>query len=346
MTPAKMQDTSEKRREDAVAWHVRLTSGDADDANWAGFAAWLEADAANRAAFDQVEDLYDDIESTADSILPALRDTEAQTNVIPLTVRRAKARPMRPILSAGIALLAATTIFFAAVQEFTIRPSKPEMTEYTTKFGEAKTVSLADGSVIDLNTNTKLAVSLGGATRQVRIDQGEALFHVAKDLARPFAVVAGDVNIRDIGTVFNVLRNAGSLTVTVAEGKVAVSPRNATAFQSGNVAQLSSGDQLVHKEGSGKVSVHRSDPAAVLGWRNGYLTYENAPLSEVVSDLNRYFPGVISLQDDAVASRRFSGVLQVDDETAVIDRLAKFLSLDAVRSGNGNITLRIKAGSN
>ncbi len=345
MTPAKSQVSSEKRLEEATAWHVQLTSGDVEKANWAGFTEWLEADDANRAAFAQVENFYAELDSVADAFGPVLSDEGSSAKVVSLASARSTAWPSRAILGAGLALLAASLVFFVDLGPFAPGSNRLKTTQYTTQVGKTETVKLADGSVIDLNTNTKVAVSLGGAVRRVRLDQGEALFRVAKDPAHPFVITAGDMDIRDVGTVFNVLRYAKLLTVTVAEGKVAVSSHAATGLQSGDVTQLAPGDQLVHKEGNSTVTVRRANPAAVLGWRDGYLSYDNAPLSQVVSDLNRYFPAVILVQGDA-ASRPFSGVLRMDDETAVLDRLAKFLSIEVVRDSNGTITLRIKPGSN
>ncbi len=77
-------------------------------------------------------------------------------------------------------------------------------------------------------------------------------------------------------------------------------------------------------------------------WREGYLTYKEAPLSLVVSDLNRYFPNRIVLQDSDTGLRRFSGALKIDSEDAVVSRLAELLPLTVDRAGDGVITLRLK----
>jgi transmembrane sensor len=79
-----------------------------------------------------------------------------------------------------------------------------------------------------------------------------------------------------------------------------------------------------------------------MAWREGYLTYKEAPLSLVVSDLNRYFPNRIVLQDSDTGLRRFSGAIKVDNADAVVTRLSQLLPLVVDRSGDGLLTLRLK----
>jgi len=305
--------------DEAVAWHVRLDAPDADEAVWAEFTAWLEADAANRAAFDRVEDF--DFELTGAEV------------AAPVSLREPLLRRDARIWMAGAALLAASLILFIAVQP----ASGPAPLEFSTRIGETKLAVLSDGTRIDLNTATKILVAMDGDVRHVTLDRGEALFHVAKDSRRPFIVTVGDRDVRDIGTVFNILRSNGTITLFVAEGRVAVSPRGA---HEGGIA-LAAGDQLVHAE-AGSTTVSRVDASEALAWRQGYLIYRDAPLSQVVSDLNRYFPVPITL-DGTAASQRFSGVLRIDSETAVLNRISQFLPVKVEYGPGQKISLRAPA---
>jgi transmembrane sensor len=155
---------------------------------------------------------------------------------------------------------------------------------------------------------------------------------VAKDNARPFLVTVGGRDVRDVGTVFNILRDRTRTVVTVESGKVSVSPGDAGARD--KPVLLSAGDQLAAEDGAGD-AVNHVDPAQATSWRQGYLTYKEAPLSVVISDLNRYFPGRIFLADKDAGGRRFSGVLKIDDEDAVLNRLAQLLPLVVDREGDG-----------
>jgi len=306
-----------QRLDDAIAWHVRLNSGDADEAIWAQFTAWLEANQANRAAYDRVEDM--DIE-----IDPAMLDEPAL--IEPWRAHRARRRGW----IAAAAVLAASLLIAVGIAN---RTSQPSTTQYATRIGETKIIALADGSTVTLNTGTKIDAVMGRNTRGVMLERGEVLFHVTKDPAHPFVVIAGDRAVRVVGTVFDVLREAGIVTIVVAEGDVAVSQRSAGV---GVVEiHLKPGQRAIGREGNPQETVEPVNLARALAWREGYLVYDNAPLSSVVNDLNRYFAVPIALADSGVAIYRFSGVLRIDNENAVVARITQFLPVRAERTGGG-----------
>ena len=302
--------------DEAVEWHVRLT--EADEKTWTEFTAWLEADPAHRIAFDRVEDIDRELENEAFSDI-----SDAEAPVFASPVRR-----FAPwIAAAGLAA--------SFVLAFLFFNRAPAPIEYATRTGETRTVNLADGTQIHINTATVLRVD---GPRHITLEKGEALFHVASDPGHPFVVTSGDRNIRDIGTVFDVLRSAGTVTVVVAEGRVGVSPRG---NQSRELA-LQQGDRLVHSEATGATTVEKVDPDQALAWRHGYLVYRNAPLSVVVGDLNRYFAAPIAL-DPQAAKQRFTGVLRIDNQDAVLNRISQFLPIRVDRGRDGRIVLRASA---
>jgi transmembrane sensor len=93
---------------------------------------------------------------------------------------------------------------------------------YNTDIGERRSITLADGSTVDLNARSKLRVEFSNNERRVELLDGQALFQVAKDHSRPFIVASGEATVRAVGTQFDVNRKSGSTTVTVLEGRVAV----------------------------------------------------------------------------------------------------------------------------
>jgi transmembrane sensor len=317
----------------AAVWHSRLQFAAESESVWTDFTVWLEADAANRIAFDQVEALYADL----DAVVPSRKSIERaapMSNVVALSSRR-RFTPMR-IGFVGLGALAASLAMFVGIRLTVIGP---DAVRYATKTGEMRTIALADGTTVEMNTASTLAVTFTGQERHVVLDQGEALFRVAKDSERPFLVTVGGRDVRDVGTVFNVLRDHGRTVVTVESGKVSVSPGDAGARDM--PVLLSAGDQLAAEDGAVD-AVNHVDPAQATSWRKGYLTYKEAPLSVVVSDLNRYFAGRIFLADKDAGVRRFSGVLKIDDEDAVLNRLAQLLPLVVDREGDGDVALRLK----
>jgi transmembrane sensor len=329
----KAQDASSHRLDEAIAWHVRINSSDADETAWKEFASWLASDDANRIAFDHVEDFDSELTTLRPALAPmtAQAGVNAKSEYWMQTLRRI--RPSRRVWMTGAAVLAASIVLVAALVTSGLKPI-----EYATRVGETRTVMLTGGTKIDMNTSTKILVASEGSGRQVVLAQGEALFHVAQDPAHPFMVTVGDRDVRDVGTVFNILRNEGVITVVVAEGKVAVSPHDRT--QNIDEIRLAQGDQLVHSEENGTTTVEHVDIARALAWRDGYLIYDNAPLSKVVRDLNRYFPSHVILENNAVATRHFSGVLRMDNENAVLERISQFLPVSVQYHPNGDIVLR------
>jgi transmembrane sensor len=93
---------------------------------------------------------------------------------------------------------------------------------YTTEVGERRSLTLADGSTVDLNVRSSIRVEFSNSERRVELLDGQALFQVAKDKERPFIVRSGDATVRAIGTQFDVYRKSSGTTITVLEGRVAV----------------------------------------------------------------------------------------------------------------------------
>lgn len=312
------------RLEEAIAWHVRMADANASEADWAEFARWFEADPENRIAYNHVEDL--DLELDNPAFAEEAEDEESKL----VSFRRIAARPT---WIAGAALLAASLIVF-----FMVRTQTPAPISYATRAGQTESVMLADGTHIELNTATKILVEMTDSERRITLADGEAYFEVAKDPRRPFSVRAGDRVVRDIGTKFDVLHTRDAIAVTVAQGRVSVVPEGA---KTGAIA-LVPGDRLFYSETADTTRVEHVDPAEALAWRDGYLIYHDAPLSKVVSDLNRYFPKPITL-DAAIATQRFSGVLKVDDEKAVLKRISLLLPVRVEYGPGGSVALRSAA---
>jgi transmembrane sensor len=301
-----------ERLDTALDWHVRLT-GETTEQDWQAFTAWLEADPHNRLVFDDVDTLA--TEAGIAAALPAVADVIAfPSQTAPLPRRRAVG------LWAGAAVAAAIALAFIVPGG---RGSAPQSQTYATRVGESRNVTLADGSVMHLNTDTAVSVALSAAQRDVRLDKGEALFEVTPDTARPFVVTMGPKRVRVVGTAFNVLRHAGRVVVSVEQGKVAVSHGDNDRA----VAALTPGDRYIADETSATYQVVRVDPATIGVWRQGQLVFHDIPLFQVVSELNRYFAHPVVIPDADVQALRFSGILKMDEESAVLRRLAAFLPI-------------------
>jgi transmembrane sensor len=334
MAKTDSRDLFSIKLDQAAAWHIRVRAPDAEEATWAAFTAWLDADPANRLAFDRVEDVDSEVETAA-----LAEGAERET---PELARFRQGRPQLrrastlPAWVAGVTLVAASLIL--ALVFWT---GSPTPTDYTTHVGETKVVTLPDGTRIEMNTKTRILAQVDQRSRQVVLDYGEAVFHVAKDARHPFVVTVGDRTVSVIGTVFNILRSDGAITIFLAEGRVAISPRSGVAHDHETI--LSPGDQLTYSEATGATTVEKVDAEQAISWRQGYLVYRDAPLSKVVSDLNRYFPVPIAVESK-IAAQRFSGVLRLDSESAVLQRIALFLRVSVDHTADGRINLRAAGG--
>jgi transmembrane sensor len=183
---------------------------------------------------------------------------------------------------------------------------------YATAHGEQRSVILADGSRLMLNTDTALDVDLDRHARRVRLRQGEAMFEVIHDADRPFVVEADGNTISDIGTQFNV-RNSGDRTmVAVLEGAVAVA-------RDGRTAELTSGEQIV--AGDGIWMRGNADPAMASGWTQGRLVFQSTPLGEAVAEVNRYGPEHLVIADPSLAPLKISGEFRIGNTAALVRAL-------------------------
>jgi transmembrane sensor len=307
---------------EAAEWLVRLQAGDLAEADALAFDAWLQASPLNARAYDRVLGVSDEFETNAAAVREGLRAR-----------RPARGLPLRRHYAAAGALAAAALVAAVVVPALLPQP-KPQV--FATGAGQHRSISLADGSKIDLNAGTRLAVTLRRDARQVVMDEGQAVFDVAADARRPFVIAAGDRMVRVVGTQFDVRRREGRLSVTVTRGTVEVSPREGAA---GAAFRLHPGQRLEHVEGAAAAKVMAAAPDQALGWRSGRLVYRDQPLSVVVADLNAEFDKPIRLADPTLSAAPVSGVFIVDDEDAVVRRLALLVSAHTVPS-DGGVTLQ------
>jgi len=296
----------------AADWFVKL-QGDAALEDWTAFQAWLEADPAHAAAYEAVEAVWLDLED-----LPANDPQVAPVVDNVVLLRDRSSGQSRRGLLIGLGVAAAAAVVALAVAP---RLTQPAYTDYATKRGETREIALADGSRLTLGSGTTLRVRLGRQQRDVTLVDGEASFDVAHLENRPFVVAVGAREVRVLGTEFNILSHDGRLAVSVRRGLVGVS-----GGQEGPI-RLARGQQLIQTPGT-TATKREVAPDTAFAWKSGKLVYDRTPLVEVVADLNRYVATPIRV-DPSAASVTVSGVLLVDEETAMVRRLELFAPIVA-----------------
>lgn len=205
---------------------------------------------------------------------------------------------------------------------------------YETAVGERRVVMLADGSKIELNTDSKLTVKLRSYERDLILDRGEALFFVAHDKTRPFIVAAGNSRLRAVGTAFNVRLRAESTTVMVTEGIVQVSAMSAMSGEAGQAAPaLNAGTEGIFRGSAGELRHLSSEQIEqALAWRNGALQFDGATLAEIAAEFNRYSTHKLVVSDPEIAALRIGGYYSVDDVTGFVSSACEVFRLKAVVS--------------
>jgi transmembrane sensor len=233
--------------------------------------------------------------------------------------------------------------------------STPSGATYATVIGEQRSVVLADGSIIELNTQSSVRTRFSAAERTVELLQGEAIFKVAKDAQRPFRVLSGSSQIVALGTAFNVYaRNAGTV-VTVIEGRVRVSRKDPDAAV-GRSAALARASLSESPAGSGRaydielvrgeqatiaprqpiVRVTLSDPHKATAWTERRLIFEETPLSAVTAEFARYYTArTIRIADPTLAGLHITGVFDASDPASLVEFLKAFGALDVREDERG-----------
>ena len=308
--PAEPNDAAEAR---AIDWLVRQRDPAFDD--WDGFAAWLGEDARHAAIYDALASLDRDL----DALPPA-----------PSGIRIGEAPAPRRVLPrrwfGGAVAAALVGAIGLSVPGLFGSGDRIE-----TAAGKHRTVTLADGSTIEINGGSVIEID-EERPRFARLTSGEAMFNVVHRDGDPFVVEAGGAQIVDLGTAVNVVRRDRATSVAVSEGVVVYNPDR-------DNVRLAAGKSLDARDGARPV-VKDTEIASVGGWRSGLLVYSDAPLSLVAEDLRRTAGIELSIAPEATAVS-FRGALIIDkDRSRTIADLAALSGTRAERRGEGWILTR------
>jgi len=241
-----------------------------------------------------------------------------------------KRRWHRMGMAAALALLATGVVQWYAM---------PHWADYRTTTGEQRTLQLADGSVVSLNTRSHLQVRFTEHSRELRLVQGQASFKVSQDALRPFRVQAGQTFIQALGTQFDVYRHPdSSVTLAVVEGRVKISgspETNPPAEKHIQQQILSAGDEA-HVAPNGKVRERlRVDEASAMAWHQRRLVFRRDTLATVVEEFNRYNRAPqFRLEDARIADHHYSGEFDADDPGSLLQLLASDPKLSVTREGD------------
>lgn len=322
--------TDEIVRAEAIAWLTRLRSPDGAE-DHETFQDWYAADP-------QHADIYDDVLGTWDSTALAARTSAGE---MPRRLDlKPDTRPRFRIAVAAAAALVLVVLSGVGLQRFgAFWASWTDPAEVASRIGEIRTVTLTDGTRVTLDTNSALAIAYTAVQRRLTLEHGRARFDVAHDPTRPFIVTAGGGMIIAHGTLFDVDLQQHRVTVSLLRGSVEV--RNEAV---GQVDKVRTGRLL--KPGQRLALEQHIPPGSPIGlravetrWPSGMLSFEDAPLGEVVTAANRYNSVQIVLAAPAVRALRFTGTFAARDAQGLARMLSATFNLDLSHEDHGSLIL-------
>lgn len=304
--------------EEATAWFVDFAEGEVNTAGREAFNAWLRTSPEHVRAYLQISAFWEDaslLNKNGKAITDDLAARAlAESNVVALAPTGAPAEAKVRIRR--FKYFAAAASLVAAIATAVLW-SQASVKQYATEIGEQRSLTLADGSTVELNARSQIAVDLRNDRRVVTLLKGQALFDVAQDAARPFIVRSDSVSVHAIGTQFDVQRKKDATVVTVVEGRVAIMDGDSSP-----PVELSAGQQATAQARA--ITPPRAASIAVAtAWTRKKLVFESAPLREVIEEFNRYNARQLTLDDPQLAQFHISGIFPSSDPARLVTFLRR-----------------------
>lgn len=333
------QNKPSKSLQEAIDWLVKLRDENLSEADSHAFADWLTEDVAHADAFAKAERLFDNMVLAAQLPLSAATNNPNAPVSQNHPVKTSPQRHYRPWLALPLALAAAWLFAVTLVLPSQSHLFDRYFSDYHTNTGEIRDIQLADGSHILLNTDSAVSVDYQTNKRQITLHHGQARFAVAKDAIRPFEVKTDNLNVRALGTVFDIYKKAADdISVTVQEHSVAAWVQTENQGQPTQV-KVQEGQQLTYHVDGTLQPPSTIDLAQASAWQQRRLFINDRPLSELIAELGRYRVGRIFLADAQLLNLHVTGVFSLDNPDEVLARVRKILSLQETRLGSWWVVL-------
>lgn len=325
---ATLRPEDERAEREAADWFAKLNTLSISTAALERFQDWRRIPA-NDAAYERMEALWEvggrlkgdpDIQR---GVARALNHRAPMQQVLGLWRRPIPRRTGAIALAAGLILAIGLSIIVV------------QSGQYRTGVGEQRLVTLADGTRLRLDTDSRVKVRLGDRERDVQLLRGRAFFDVAHDTSRPFIVHADGTAVRALGTRFDVRLAGEEVKVTLVEGSVEVTQADAP-----KAWRLNPGESLSPREAQARP--RRVDVAATTSWTSGRLTFRETPLAQAVAEVNRYSRQKVVIDGSRLQQVPISGVFDVGDTEAFVAAVADLFELTP-QSQDGEIRLTPKA---
>lgn len=285
-------------------WLLRLQMPTRSRSDETEFALWLRRSPAHERVWLKACRTWD----VLGSAVPPTEDLDTSKD-IPIADRRATPGWRRNL---RIAAVAVCLVGIASLVPLMMQP-RPD---FATATGEIRSITLEDGSIIELAAASAIAVDFSDGQRRVQLTSGQAFFDVQHDTDRPFRVDAGGAHVEVFGTAFDINVTNDRTTVQLARGAVGFS-----TGQTATAMTLSPGDVVTLNRESGEISRDVIDVQGIASWRDQRLFVHDVPISDVVEELQRYHPAWIKIAGGGLAEQRITGLYDLSDPDRALEAL-------------------------
>ena len=335
---------------EACAWIAQLETGALTLDDLIAFREWVSRSPRHAAEIRRIAQLAEDVNLLAGMAEPLADAIESYRPL--LAADRGRHRQWRWLTVAAVVLVAIGTMFLSS----SLRQNAQPML-LSTAVGEYRTVVLADGSEVKLNSNSQLEASYTRDMRRVRLLKGEAYFTVAHDESVPFVVFAQEKYVRAIGTEFSVRMTGQALDVLVTSGVVEVNdapspaqsgsasvpaasaPVAAMKLRAGQGVTVSLEEHLRPAAATAIVVHSERELQRTLAWREGLLDFSRTPLKNVVAEVNRHSALQIEIADPALGELQFDGIFRVGQVDQLLDALGATFDVKVERVDANHVRL-------
>lgn len=311
----------QKLLDQAAYWIVRLRSDRCALSDKKEFSNWLESDPQHANAFDQVLDTWQ--ASAHVSNEPEQNHRSSQWQYIS-------------------AMAATVLVAVAAILWQSNKDANIYQQSFSTQAGEFAQVELPDGSIVELNTNSKIDVHFDDKARHITLYQGEAYFDINSDNQRSLEVDLGDATVSVLGTEFNIRKKSDNSHIIVTEGRVKVSEKTGHEQIAGDKAVLNQGQQISVFKRTGLGLVMPKQNSQDINWRERTLVFQETNLQQALEELNRYLKQPVDTSDESLQYSKVSGTFSLDEPDTTLSALIETFSIEQEQGNDGKTRLFIK----
>lgn len=321
---------TDKLRETAIAWFIRIRDSEADDAIRSKFEQWLMSNKSHQQAYADISKMWDSFDSNTD--LQRLAGV-AEQNVF--LHKRERSKLIKKYIACGIAAIA---IGFSGLWGFQTWRALPTMEMIAhSEFGSVNSQKLDDGTLLTMNSGSEIEVTYYRNRRLVKLKQGEAIFEVARDENRPFVIDSGKAQITVLGTRFAVNRLKKMVRISVDHGTVRVEQRNADGTINPDFLILRDGE-VAEVENMSKKPVHVQRQASdAFAFQKGMVIFEEAGIEEIAETLSRYRRLPIIVEQPINRKVHISSMLKTDSIETFINQLPEMAPINILQTNQATV---------